>query len=338
VRLTAGEYADAMRDPLAGERFSAVGEVPLVGVEVPDRTAAVLLHGVPPPPAPVVLLAPDPAALTAPAAHAADLVLTEDPRAPWVAPGGGVVAGFGAVVEQVAANPLAAGALVALLRRAGGPDVAAGLVAESATYSALQAGPEFAAWRAGRPAREPEPPAGRVRLRRDGDTLRITLTRPHRRNALDLAMRDALTEALALVVADPALTATIDADGPDFCAGGDLDEFGSRPDPATAHLVRLTRSPARLLHSVRERVTVQVHGACLGAGVELPAFAHRVTARAGARFGLPELALGLVPGAGGTVSLPRRIGRHRTAWLALSGRTADAAQALAWGLVDAVTD
>ena len=46
--------------------------------------------------------------------------------------------------------------------------------------------------------------------------------------------------------------------------------------------------------------------------------------------------MGLVPGAGGTVSLPRRIGRHRTAWLAISGRSIDAATAAAWGLVDAV--
>jgi enoyl-CoA hydratase/carnithine racemase len=79
-----------------------------------------------------------------------------------------------------------------------------------------------------------------------------------------------------------------------------------------------------------------VHGACVGAGVELPAFAARVVARADARFWLPELGLGLVPGAGGTVSLPRRIGRQRTAWLALSGRPIDARTALAWGLIDEV--
>jgi len=54
------------------------------------------------------------------------------------------------------------------------------------------------------------------------------------------------------------------------------------------------------------------------------------------RFALPELALGLVPGAGGTVSLPRRVGRHRTALLGLTGAPIDAATALDWGLVDAV--
>jgi enoyl-CoA hydratase/carnithine racemase len=53
-------------------------------------------------------------------------------------------------------------------------------------------------------------------------------------------------------------------------------------------------------------------------------------------FELPEVGMGLVPGAGGTVSLPRRIGRQRTAWLALSGARLDADTALAWGLVDEI--
>jgi enoyl-CoA hydratase/carnithine racemase len=53
-------------------------------------------------------------------------------------------------------------------------------------------------------------------------------------------------------------------------------------------------------------------------------------------IGLPEVAMGLIPGAGGTVSLPRRIGRHRTAWLALTGRTIDAPTAREWGLVDEI--
>jgi enoyl-CoA hydratase/carnithine racemase len=77
-----------------------------------------------------------------------------------------------------------------------------------------------------------------------------------------------------------------------------------------------------------------VHGACAGAGVELPAFAGRVIADPGTTFLLPELAMGLIPGAGGTVSLPRRIGRERTAKLALSGEPIDAKTALDWGLVD----
>ena len=61
-----------------------------------------------------------------------------------------------------------------------------------------------------------------------------------------------------------------------------------------------------------------------------------MSAAPGAFFQLPELGMGLVPGAGGTVSLPRRIGRQRTAWLALSGERIDAETALAWGLVDCI--
>ena len=81
-------------------------------------------------------------------------------------------------------------------------------------------------------------------------------------------------------------------------------------------------------------MTAYVHGGCVGAGVELPAFAGRVVADPAATFWLPELGMGLVPGAGGTVSIPRRIGRQRAALLAVTGRRIDAATALAWGLVD----
>ena len=80
-----------------------------------------------------------------------------------------------------------------------------------------------------------------------------------------------------------------------------------------------------------------LHGACIGAGIELAAFAGRVEARDGTVIRLPELAMGLVPGAGGTVSLPRRIGRWRTTYLVLSGVPLDPSTALAWGLVDALS-
>ena len=149
-------------------------------------------------------------------------------------------------------------------------------------------------------------------------------------------MRDAPASALTVAACDPTCQVVLRGLGPDFCAGGDLDEFGSRPDPAIAHVTRLTRSPARLMHLVAARTTAYVHGSCLGAGVELPAFAGRVIAAEGARFGLPEVTLGLVPGSGGTASLPRRIGRWRTAYLALAGHVADSDEALRWGLVDAV--
>lgn len=244
-----------------------------------------------------------------------------------------------AVLATAAAAPVAATALAVVLRGAEHRTLEAGLVAESAVYSSLQGGPEFAAWRAGRPRRERPPEGDPVRVARDGDVLTITLDRPHVRNALSTAMRDGLVDAFAVAAADPSIAEVhLRGAGPDFCSGGDLDEFGSFPDPATAHLVRLQQSVGRSIALVADRVTAHLHGACVGSGIELPAFAGTVVAAPDARIALPEVALGLVPGAGGTVSIPRRIGRHRTARLALAGETVDAATALAWGLVDAVDD
>jgi enoyl-CoA hydratase/carnithine racemase len=153
-------------------------------------------------------------------------------------------------------------------------------------------------------------------------------------NAFGRRVRDELADALTVALADAATEVLLAGDGPSFCSGGDLDEFGTFTSPPAAHVVRLTRSPARLMAALADRVTVHLHGACMGAGIELPAFAHRIVAAADTVIALPELSLGLVPGAGGTVSLPRRIGRQRTAWLALTGFTVDAATALRWGLVD----
>jgi hypothetical protein len=240
--------------------------------------------------------------------------------------------------EAVAANPLASVALAVLLRGCEQRSVPEGLVAESATYSLLQAGPEALAWLATRGARRARarPSVDPVRIERTDDLLTLTLHRPEVRNAFSAAMREALLDGLAVALADADVQVVLRGEGPAFCSGGDLDEFGTRSDPATAHVVRLGRSVGRVLHEVADRTIAHVHGACVGAGVELPAFAGRVVAAPDSRFRLPELAMGLVPGAGGTASLPRRIGRHRTAWLALTGAWLDVETALAWGLVDEI--
>jgi hypothetical protein len=238
------------------------------------------------------------------------------------------------VERGVRDNPIASTALGLLLRGSEGRSIDDGLVAESAVYSMLQAGPEFASWRSGRAARVISDGSSTVRMERVDDVFRISLDRPARHNALNTRMRDELYEAFLVAAADPSLAVVLEGLGPSFCSGGDLDEFGSRVDPASAHVIRLRRSVGRLIASIAERVTATVHGACIGSGIELPAFAGRVVARHDARFALPEIALGLVPGAGGTVSLPRRIGRQRTAYLALTGSTIDAETALEWRLVD----
>ncbi len=242
------------------------------------------------------------------------------------------------ILASVGANPLASTALALLLRGSDTRSVGAGLVAESAVYSALQAGPEFRRWRAARPTkRRPPSPEPAVLVERDGDTLTVVLNRPSVRNALDVAMRDGLLDAYALAQADGTITSVeLRGNGPVFSSGGDLDEFGSFDDPASSHLVRLSASVARACAAIADRLHARVHGACAGSGVELPAFAHQVSATADATFVLPEVGLGLVPGAGGTVSVTRRIGRHRVALMALSQRAIDAPTAKAWGLVDTV--
>ena len=235
--------------------------------------------------------------------------------------------------------PRAAIALALLLRGSDVRTVDEGLVAESTTYSMLQSGPEFQAWRQRTPARRrSNPTTPPLSIEREGQKLTVSLNRPEVHNAYSSAMRDALVEALALALVDDTVEVQLRGNGPSFCSGGDLDEFGSFTDPASAHLVRLTRSAARLLARLAPRVTARVHGACMGSGIELAAFAHRVTAHPDTLFALPELSLGLIPGAGGTVSLPQRMGRQRTMLLALRDAPIDASTALNWGLIDEISD
>ncbi|MGY4654600.1 enoyl-CoA hydratase/carnithine racemase [Mycobacterium sp. URHB0021] len=132
----------------------------------------------------------------------------------------------------------------------------------------------------------------------------------------------------------------LSGNGPSFCSGGDLAECGTFTDPAAAHLARTRHRPALVLDELTGRLgracRAEVHGRVLGSGLEMAAYCGWLRARPDAVLGLPELSLGLIPGAGGTVSVTRRIGRWRTAYLVLSGRTIDPATALWWGLIDEV--
>ena len=182
-----------------------------------------------------------------------------------------------------------------------------------------------------------------VAVQRDENTLRIRFNRPQRHNAFSTDTRAALLEALTVAQLDESVTGIVlGGNGPSFCSGGDLAEFGTFTDPASAHLARTRYSPALMLDELTSRLgracRAEVHGQVLGSGLELAAYCGWIEAEQDSVFGLPELGLGLLPGAGGTVSLPRRIGRWRTAYLVLSGQTIDADLALAWGLVDAVRD
>lgn len=216
-----------------------------------------------------------------------------------------------------------------------------GVITESLAYSTLQSGGEFARWLAERgPAGAPQLPDP-VQARREGNTLHVRFNRPQRHNAFSTDARAALLEALEVARLDPSVDEVVlGGNGRSFCSGGDLDEFGSFADPSSAHVARTRHSPALVLDEITRRLgprcRAEVHGQVLGSGLEMACFCGWVSCHPDATLGLPELALGLIPGAGGTVSITRRIGRWRTAYLILSGHTIDAATALAWGLVDEV--
>lgn len=242
---------------------------------------------------------------------------------------------------RAAEQPHAALVLRQVLRMSGRLPVPRALDLESLAYSTLLGGSGFAGWLAARGPRPAPPPATRepVVAHREGDLLRITLDRPERRNAHGAELRDALVAALDVAVLDTTVREVVlDGNGPCFSSGGDLDEFGTAADLAAAHLVRTRAGAATRLHALGGRLTARIHGTCVGAGIELPAFAARVLAAPDTTVRLPELAMGLIPGAGGTVGIPRRIGRWRTLHLVLDGRARSAERALAWGLVDRIEE
>lgn len=229
-------------------------------------------------------------------------------------------------------HPLAAMTLVQLLRHNEECSSRQGLLAESLAYASLQGAATSRGAMASAPDDGDDEP---VRIERHGDELHIALNRPDRRNAYSARMRDALYESLLVLQADQHLKrAVVRGEGSCFCIGGDLEEFGLVPDPSTAHLIRSVRNVCALLLELGPRLEFHLHRACIGAGIELPAFAGKVIARSDTFVQLPEIKMGLLPGAGGTVSILRRIGRHRTAYMALSARRIKAATAHEWGLID----
>ncbi|GAF44718.1 enoyl-CoA hydratase/isomerase family protein [Rhodococcus wratislaviensis] len=249
------------------------------------------------------------------------------------------VAALGELTSAVADQEHAAMVLGQVLRVSESLSVPDAVDVESLGYSTLLGTPGFRRWLAIRGPRPlpPTAPQEPVLVRREGNRLRITLNRPERRNAYGAEVRDGLVEALRLALADDTLTSVLlDGNGPVFSAGGDLDEFGTTPDLATAHLIRTRAGAARLVAALADRIEVHVHGSCVGAGIEVPAFASRIVAAPGTVFRLPEVSMGLIPGAGGCVGVPRRIGRWRAFWLCTTGIALDTETALVWGLVDEI--
>ncbi|MCK9541422.1 MAG: enoyl-CoA hydratase/isomerase family protein [Novosphingobium sp.] len=267
-----------------------------------------------------------------------DALFTAAPEAsrPWVSiEPGRWDARLAAIADTVRAAPAASSIAMRVLRIGENLAFEDALQLESLAYSTLLGGGEFRRWRAERAASDTLTiPADPVEIMREGDTVTIALASPETRNAMSAAMRDALFTALAAVLDDPtAPHMRLTGQGACFSTGGDLPEFGTAGDLALAHAIRSARSCAALLHRLGDRAKAVLHGACIGSGIEIPAAAARRIGRRGAFFQLPELTMGLIPGAGGTVTLPRAIGRHRTAAMILTAKRVDAKTALDWGLL-----
>ena len=242
------------------------------------------------------------------------------------------------LITNINNNPMAATTLVQLLRLNENLSAYDAVIAESLAYGTLQGGAEAKAFLDRRtPSALTTNSHQPVILSREEDKLVLTLNRPEQRNAYNIAMRDQLIEGLSLLSNDNSISkAIIRGAGDCFCIGGDLDEFGTAPDTATAHAVRSVRNAGLLLNELSDRIECHVHRACIGSGIELPAFTHRIIAAEDTFFQLPEITMGLIPGAGGTVSITRRIGRQRMAWWALSAKKINAKTALEWGLIDEI--
>ncbi|PBB16335.1 3-hydroxyacyl-CoA dehydrogenase NAD-binding domain-containing protein [Mesorhizobium sp. WSM4313] len=152
-------------------------------------------------------------------------------------------------------------------------------------------------------------------------------------NALSFHVRKPLYEALTALRDDPAASAIVIAcAGRTFVAGADITEFGKPVEQPEL------RAIIALLETIAKPTVAAIHGTALGGGLELALGCHFRVADAGAKLGLPEVKLGLLPGGGGTVRLPRLIGAAKALGMIVSGSPISAGEAKAVGLADAVVD
>ncbi|MXZ88619.1 MAG: enoyl-CoA hydratase/isomerase family protein [Dehalococcoidia bacterium] len=165
----------------------------------------------------------------------------------------------------------------------------------------------------------------------------ITLNRPERLNAINMAMRDLLWEYLEACRDNPDVRAILfRGEGRAFSAGADISEFGTAPSLWASRRARHERDVWGLMLSLPMPLVARMHGFCFGAGLELPLCCDVRVAAEDTQFGLPEVTLGYIPSAGGTQTLPRTIPPGAAADLILTGEPVGTAEALRWGLITRV--
>ena len=167
----------------------------------------------------------------------------------------------------------------------------------------------------------------------------VTLNRPQVLNAYNVQMRDELYQVLGAIRDDPEVGAAIfkGAGEKAFCAGADLSEFLTAPSPTIARQIRWERDVWGLFLSLPQPLIAALHGYVLGSGIEIALCCDIRIASDDARFGLPEVALGIIPAAGATQTLPRIAGRAAALEMMLTGRRISAREALDMGLINRVT-
>jgi enoyl-CoA hydratase len=166
----------------------------------------------------------------------------------------------------------------------------------------------------------------------------VTLNRPQALNVYNVQMRDDLYQVLGAIKDDPEVKAVIfkGAGEKAFCAGADLSDFLSAPSPIIARQVRFGRDVWSLFLSIPQPVIAAVHGYILGSGIEMALCCDIRIASEDAKFGLPEVGLGIIPAAGGTQTLPRAVGVARALEMLLANRWLSSEEAHSMGLVNQV--
>src|ERR1700680_2222618 len=177
-----------------------------------------------------------------------------------------------------------------------------------------------------------------VLVEREGRLAHLILNRPEVLNAIDNTLGRELGEACEALANDESIWAVIlrGAGERAFCAGADLKARLNFTPEQWAAQRELLRGMFVKLRGVPQPMIAAVHGFALGGGTELSMLADFVVASEDAIFGLTEVSLGIIPGGGGTQSLPRLIGRNRAKELIFTARRINAQEALSFGLVNHV--